>query len=73
MKIFLGSDHGGFKIKEIIKSHLLERGYDIEDVGTHSTDSCDYPIYGQIAGINAFALGSSNFFVSSIASYIDTL
>lgn len=55
MKIFLGSDHGGYKIKEIIKSHLLERGYDIEDVGTHSTDSCDYPIYGIKVGESVIA------------------
>ena len=46
MKVFLGSDHGGYKIKEVIKQHLVSKGYEIEDVGTHSTDSCDYPIYG---------------------------
>ena len=46
MKIFLGSDHGGFKIKELIKNHLKSKGYEIVDLGTNSTDSCDYPLFG---------------------------
>ena len=45
MKIYLGSDHGGFNIKELIKKHLKEK-YDVIDLGTDSTDSCDYPLFG---------------------------
>lgn len=43
MKIALGSDHGGFNLKEAIKQWLEEKGYRFEDYGTHSTESCDYP------------------------------
>lgn len=43
MKIALGSDHGGFNLKEEIKKWLQEKGYSYEDYGTFSTDSCDYP------------------------------
>lgn len=41
----LGSDHGGFAMKELLRSHLLETGYSVADVGTHSTEPCDYPDY----------------------------
>jgi len=43
LRIALGSDHGGFVLKEEIKSYLEEKGIDYKDFGTHSTDSCDYP------------------------------
>lgn len=43
MKIALGSDHGGFRLKEAIKKDLVEKGYEVEDFGSTSTDSCDYP------------------------------
>lgn len=49
MKIVLASDHGGFELKEEIKKHLTEQGYEIEDIGTHSKDSVDYPEYGRKA------------------------
>ncbi len=41
--IALGCDHGGFALKEAIKSHLDERGVAYEDFGTHTSDSVDYP------------------------------
>ncbi len=44
LKIAIGSDHGGYEYKEQIVSHLKEKGYECVDVGTYSTDSCDYPI-----------------------------
>lgn len=47
-KIALGADHGGYALKEVIKKHLLEAGYAIEDLGTHSTESVDYPKYGKL-------------------------
>jgi ribose 5-phosphate isomerase B len=43
MKIALGADHGGFKLKEEIKILLIDLGHTIEDVGCHSTESVDYP------------------------------
>lgn len=39
----LGSDHGGFELKEQIKSFLDEEGVAYKDYGAYSTDSCDYP------------------------------
>ncbi len=50
MKIALGSDHGGYKLKEVIKNHLSEKGFEISDFGTDSTDSCDYPHFAQAVG-----------------------
>ena len=49
MKIILASDHGGYELKEIIKAHLAGQNLEIEDIGTHSTDSVDYPQYGKAA------------------------
>lgn len=50
MKIAIASDHGGFELKEIIKRHLSDRGLEVEDLGTHSGDSVDYPVYGKACG-----------------------
>ena len=41
--IGIASDHGGFKMKEFIKEKLQAEGYEIQDFGTHSDDSVDYP------------------------------
>ena len=43
MRIALGADHAGYKTKEMIKKHLLKLGHKIEDFGTTSTASVDYP------------------------------
>lgn len=45
MKIALACDHGGLELKLKIKEHLIERGFEVEDFGTHTKDSCDYPDY----------------------------
>lgn len=47
MKIVLGSDHGGYELKEKIKALLQELGYEYEDFGTHTEESVDYPEYGK--------------------------
>lgn len=45
--IAIGSDHGGFDLKEAVKKHLEARGFEVKDMGTYSKDSCDYPIFGK--------------------------
>lgn len=43
-KIIIGSDHAGYNLKEKIKPFLCDLGYEVTDIGTHSTDSVDYPV-----------------------------
>jgi ribose 5-phosphate isomerase B len=47
--IALGSDHGGFELKEAVKKHLEERGLEYKDFGTYDLNSCDYPDFGRAA------------------------
>ncbi len=47
--IAIGSDHGGYELKQKVISHLEAKGMQVKDVGCHSKDSCDYPIFGQAA------------------------
>lgn len=47
MKIAIGSDHGGFDLKEIIIAHLKEKGYEVDDKGCFDKSSCDYPVFGR--------------------------
>jgi len=47
VKIIIGSDHAGYPMKEKVKKFLISRGVEIEDVGTHSDASVDYPDYGR--------------------------
>ncbi len=47
--IALGSDHGGFELKEAVKKHLQERGLEFKDFGTYDLKSCDYPEFGRAA------------------------
>lgn len=44
--IAIGSDHGGFDLKEKVKAHLLEKGYEVKDVGCYEKVSVDYPVFG---------------------------
>lgn len=44
MILGIGSDHGGFKYKQIIKNHLKELGHELMDFGTHSEEPVDYPM-----------------------------
>lgn len=50
MKIALGADHGGFELKEKVKTHLIKNGYEVLDLGTNSCDSVDYPEFGHAVG-----------------------
>ena len=47
--IAIASDHGGYALKEHIKTYLAAKGVECQDFGTHSTESCDYPIFGKAA------------------------
>ena len=48
MKIAIGSDHAGFGLKNELAEHLRTSGYEVDDLGTHSLDSVDYPEYGAL-------------------------
>jgi ribose 5-phosphate isomerase B len=45
MKVAIGSDHAGFKYKELFKAHLAASGHDVHDFGTDSTEPVDYPLF----------------------------
>ncbi|MFC1467534.1 ribose 5-phosphate isomerase B [Verrucomicrobiota bacterium] len=47
MKLAIGADHGGFNLKEKVAEYLKGKGIDFEDVGCTSTESCDYPDFGE--------------------------
>ncbi|MBL9164252.1 MAG: ribose 5-phosphate isomerase B [Planctomycetaceae bacterium] len=45
MNVAIGSDHAGFRYKELIKSHLIALGHEVSDYGTDSTEAVDYPLF----------------------------
>ncbi len=45
--IAIGSDHGGFDLKEVVTAHLKEQGIPYKDFGCYDKKSCDYPVYGK--------------------------
>jgi ribose 5-phosphate isomerase B len=49
-RIAIGSDHAGFPVKEAIKKYLETAGYSVDDQGTASEDSVDYPDFGKAVG-----------------------
>lgn len=59
MKIAIGADHAGFEVKEKIKKQLEEMNLEVEDLGTNSGDSVDYPDYGAAVG-QAVASGKAD-------------
>lgn len=50
MKIAIGADHAGFELKEKIRQRLAAQGITMDDQGTHSTESVDYPDYARKVG-----------------------
>ena len=50
MKIVIGNDHSSVDLKNEIKAYLEEKGYEVLNVGTDTTDSCDYHAYGEKVG-----------------------
>jgi ribose 5-phosphate isomerase B len=49
-RMVLGSDHAGFRAKKTIKKYLEGAGYTVEDLGTHSEESVDYPDFAKAVG-----------------------
>lgn len=45
--IAMGSDHAGYEMKLVLAEHLKEKGYEVKDFGTYSTESCDYPDFAK--------------------------
>ena len=58
--IAIGADHGGFKLKEELKSALATEGYSVIDCGTSSTDSVDYPVFAK-AVADRVSIGDAKF------------
>ena len=46
-RIALGADHGGFELKEKVRRYLADKGHHLEDLGTHSAESVDYPDFAR--------------------------
>ena len=42
--IIIGSDHGGYNLKQYVIEHLKNRGLNVVDLGCYNNDSCDYPV-----------------------------
>ncbi|HSQ22125.1 MAG TPA: ribose 5-phosphate isomerase B [Coriobacteriia bacterium] len=59
MRIYLGADHGGFALKQHVKSFLAELGHEVTDVGTDSEESVDYPDFAAVVG-EAVASGEAD-------------
>ena len=59
MKVVLGSDNAGYRLKEDLEEFLKEEGHDISDVGTHSEERVDYPPYCAMVG-HAVVNGSAD-------------
>lgn len=49
--IAVGSDHGGFALKQAVIKHLSDRGLEYKDFGTYTQDSCDYPDFGRAVAL----------------------
>src|SRR5688500_2104377 len=45
MKIAIGSDHAGYRYKEMLKARLLQQGHEVRDFGAHSPEPVDYPLF----------------------------
>ncbi|MBC7087761.1 MAG: ribose 5-phosphate isomerase B [Tissierellales bacterium] len=48
MKIGIGSDHGGYELKEELKKYMIEKGIEVVDFGTNDLSSVDYPDYAKL-------------------------
>ena len=61
--ILIGSDHGGYNLKNEIIKHLEANGYDVKDFGCFSTESCDYPVIAKEVARAVLETGSKGILV----------
>ena len=59
MRLAIGNDHAAYEMKLEIKKYLEDKGHEVVDFGTHSTESCNYPEYGEAVG-RAVASGEAD-------------
>ena len=59
-KIVIASDHTGFRLKNVLLKYLVEKGFNVTDLGTYDENSCDYPDYAKKVAVQV-ALGGSDF------------
>ena len=59
MKIAIGNDHAAVEMKNTIKTYLEEKGYEVINFGTDTTESVDYPLYGEMVA-NAVVSGKAD-------------
>lgn len=59
MNVALASDHRGYTVKELIKTHLVAAGHSVSDFGCDSTSSCDYPDHA-LLGAKSVAKGETD-------------
>ncbi len=59
MRIAIGNDHTALDMKQAVKEHLEKKGYEVLDLGTDSSEGCDYPVYGEKVG-KAVAAGEAD-------------
>lgn len=50
MRVILGADHRGYQLKNLLLAYLRDRGFEVTDAGTNSSDSVDYPDYAAAIG-----------------------
>lgn len=60
MKIAMGNDHSAVEMKEAMKAYVESKGYEVIDFGTNSSESCDYPEFGEKVG-RAVANGEADY------------
>jgi ribose 5-phosphate isomerase B len=55
MKIAIGADHAGFELKQKVKQHLIDKGLQVDDKGTNTPESVDYPDFARKVGEDVVA------------------
>ena len=58
MRIAIGADHGGYELKQQVAEFLIAQGYEVNDLGTHSLESVDYPDFAELVA-HAVARGEA--------------
>lgn len=61
--IIIGSDHGGFNLKKEVISYLEKLGYEVSDLGCHTSDSCDYPIIAKAVAEKVLETGNKGILI----------